>query len=113
MTGFIFRAYTHSDFSKQVQLKSLVDGVETPVDLTGATFSMQARTSREAQAVAFTPTITVTGEETGEFTISIPFEALEDVPPGTYYSDIVMTVSGRPTRILGGRIVVEQQVTHA
>lgn len=91
------------------------DGV-TPVDLTGYSFRMQARTKPKSDDVVFEAStangMISTVDPDGRIDISIPLNVMSAVAPGVYHADLVATdPGGVPTRLFPAVVRVDEGVT--
>jgi hypothetical protein len=105
-----FTAATNADLA---QAFALTDTAGAPVSLQAATMVMAIETTPAAPPlIADTANgrIAITDSSAGTFEIRIPAAALQAMPPGVYRHDLVITRSGRKTRIWSGHVTLEQGI---
>lgn len=104
-------------FNLPIEIVDVVDGVETPTDLTGWTAAMQGRETHASTETLFDLTsengdITIEEAE-GRINVSIEASVTKDFPSnwtGVYDLKISMP-SGEVDRIIRGAVVVSPEVT--
>jgi hypothetical protein len=84
-----------------------------PIDLTGYTARMYARTVDESFEVDLSDKVTFPDPEEGQILISIPADETVDYPAGqTLVYDLeIESAGGQVTRLIQGRLTVSQEVT--
>lgn len=86
---------------------------KVPVDLTGYTARMKARTADSTFEVDLSANVTFPDPEEGQILISIPATDTVDYPAGeTLVYDLEIESSGgQVTRLIQGRLTISQEVT--
>lgn len=90
------------------QIKQVIDGVSTPVDITGWTFEgwvSVTRTSPEVDRIPMTATVISAAQ--GQVKFSIDETLTETMQLGSLYYQIRYTVSGDTTTIFRGPFMVQ------
>ena len=96
-----------SDFSLQLTVQE--DG--TAKDLAGFSARAQMRPTIDSSTLTATFTCTVTDEENGIFTISLPYTTTTDIDVGQYYYDVELYTGATSQRLIQGTATVSGEVT--
>jgi hypothetical protein len=93
---------------------ALTDGVDQPIDITGATIEMEIEQIDGPDRLELTTAntrIVVLDAAAGEFEIAVPAAVIVVLTPGVYRHDLVLKQAGRAQRIFEGTLTLSRGVT--
>lgn len=99
------------DYSNVVTMSTRVNGVVTPTDITGRTYTAQMKETASQVLPTATFTCVVTDATHGEITITLSHTITSTLIPGCYVWDLKQNASGILTTIIGGEAKVKLAVT--